>query len=119
MSELCDSCRKFFQDWEKLAHLKYKGILYSSINVKDLESNASIGCSLCKMMIGSIRQTVRDMWKANKPIIQWLRLSVDLSGIKRDGCQFYVLRLDYGIGVVEICIIPVLGLFKLQALSNP
>lgn len=70
-----------------------------------------MGCALCTMMFGSIPQTVRDTWKANKPF-QGFGLSVDLSGTKRDGSEFYVLRLDYGSGIIEICVILVLGLFK-------
>jgi hypothetical protein len=119
MSKWCDGCWKLFQNWDRLARLKYKGTLYASTNAMDLERNASIGCSLCRVMIGSTPQTVRETWKANRPL-QGFRLSVDLSGIKRDGYQLYILRLDYGDGSIEIYVIPVLGLFKFkhQAISN-
>jgi hypothetical protein len=112
MSEICESCRKLFQNWERLANLQYKGILYSSINVMDLGRNAALGCNLCKMMMmGSIPKLIKDIWNLNKPF-QWLRIPMDLSGAMRNGLRIYLLRLDYGKGIAEICTIPVSGLYK-------
>lgn len=115
-AKLCGNCMKIFRNWEKLAEIQYTGVLYSSINVVEIESNVLNGCELCAQLFDSIPENVWKMWKIKKPV-QDLRLSVDLRGFERQGSKLYVLRLEYGLGVVDIYIIPVSGRFRAKPCS--
>ncbi|EPE31160.1 hypothetical protein GLAREA_04127 [Glarea lozoyensis ATCC 20868] len=107
MSYLCQDCSKFFRHWGKLQRIGFKSDLNSSRDVADIFVHGKEGCELCSIIRAYIPDEVKSMWSRTRSL-QPFRLSVDMKGMEVGGAKLHVIKLEFGVGLVEICAVPVL-----------
>jgi hypothetical protein len=107
MSYLCLDCSKFFRNWGRLQQIGFRNDLNASRDVADIYVHAEEGCELCSIIRAYIPEEVKLLWSKTR-YLQAFRLSVDLKGIEVGGAKLHVIKLELGVCLVEICVVPVL-----------
>jgi hypothetical protein len=108
MSHLCNDCNKLFRNWGRLQRLGFKGNLYSSRDVADIFVHAKEGCELCSIIWTYSPDVIKSIWNKTQ-YMQPFRLSVDLAGMEVGGQKLHVIKLEFGVDLVVICVVPLLG----------
>ena len=107
MSYLCNDCNRIFRNWGRLQRLGFKSDLNSSRDVADIFVHAKEGCELCSIIRTYIPDEVKSIWNKTR-CLQPFRLSVGLDGMEVGGLKLHVIKLEFGVALVEICVVPLL-----------